>query len=209
MSRTTERRELIPGSTGWRARDLEDPHIEAQWDAGHFQILEGVLAIIPPAYWDTCELLQRLVFQVQLHLREKGLPTGFGYEVDVIVGEMRVPKADAVYMSEADKANQLRAAESKRKPKGIKYGRIRVPPTLVIENISRGHEDEDRVLKRRFYAEAGIPNYWILDAYQRSLECLALRRGAYALDQIGRGKGKVTPKCFPGLSIDLGAVWKE
>src|SRR5215217_5808935 len=122
MSRARDRRKLIPGSTGWSARDLEDPRIEAEWEAGHFQIIEGVLAIMPPAYWDTSESLQRLVFEIQVYLKEKGLPTGFGFEVDVVVGEMRVPKADAVYMSEADKANQLRAAKSKRKPKGIKYG---------------------------------------------------------------------------------------
>jgi Uma2 family endonuclease len=209
MSRTTERRELIPGSTGWRARDLDDPRIEAEWEAGHFQIIEGVLAIMPPAYWQTSESLQRLVFQVQVYLRERGLPTGFGFEVDLVIGEMRVPKADAVYMSEADKAAQLKATKSRRKPKGIKYTRVRVPPTLVIENISRGHEADDRVLKRRFYAEAGIPNYWILDVFGRSLECLTLRGGEYVLDQIGRGKARVAPRCFPALAIDLAKVWDD
>src|SRR3982751_2182620 len=107
MGRTVERRELIPGSTGWSIRDLDDPKIEAEWDAGHFQIIEGVLAIMPPAYWETSESLQRLVFQVQSYLKERGLATGFGFEVDVVVGEIRVPKADAVYMSSTDKAKQL------------------------------------------------------------------------------------------------------
>jgi Uma2 family endonuclease len=84
-----------------------------------------------------------------------------------------------------------------------------VAPTLVIENVSKGHESEDRIVKRRFYAEAGIPNYWILDVYEKTLECLALAKGAYTLDQIGRGKGKVAPKCFPGLTIELSKVWED
>lgn len=209
MGRTIERRELIPGSTGWSVRDLDDPKIEAAWEAGHFQIIEGVLALMPPAYWETSECLQRLVFQVQTYLQGQNLPTGFGFEVDVIVGDIRVPKADAVYMSRADKAKQLRA-KSPRTPKQIKYGRLRVPPTLVIENISKGHEAEDRVVKRRYYAEASIPNYWILDVYDRSLECLTLKKkGEYVIDQIGRGKAKISPACFRGLTIDLAKVWDD
>jgi Uma2 family endonuclease len=209
MSRLTEHRQLIPGSTGWTVQDLDDPKVEAAWEAGHFQIIEGVLAIMPPAYWETSEALQRLVYQIQRYLEGRLLPTGFGYEVDVIVGETRVPKADAVYMSQEDKSRQSRANRSRRKSKAIKFSRLRVPPTLVIENISRGHESEDRIVKRRFYAEAGIPNYWILDVYQKTLECLTLAKDAYALDQIGRGKGKVAPKCFPGLTIELSKVWDD
>jgi hypothetical protein len=123
--------------------------------------------------------------------------------VDVVVGDIRVPKVDAVYMSRTDKAKQVRA-KNPRTPKHLKYGRICVPPTLVIENISKGHESEDRVVKRQYYAEASTPNYWILDVYDRSLECLKLKRkGEYVLDQIGRGKAKVSPACFRGLTIDL------
>ena len=110
MARSTaEPRELIPGSTGWSVRDLDDPKIRAAWEAGHFQIIEGVLAITPPAYWDNSVALQRLVFGVQQYLAGKGLPTDFGYEVDVVVGDIRVPKVDAVYMSRIDKAKQVRA----------------------------------------------------------------------------------------------------
>jgi Uma2 family endonuclease len=199
---------LIPGSTGWCAHDLENPKIAADWDASHFQILEGVLALTPPGYWDTAVALQRLVCQIEFYLHDHELPLGFAMGVDVIVGEFRVPKADAVYMSLADKAKQLRA-KNPRTPKRLKYGRLKVPPTLVIENISKGHESEDRVLKRPFYEEASIPNYWILDVYERSLECLILKRGKYVLDQIGRGKSIVTPKCFPELRIDLAKVWGE
>ena len=208
MARLTERRKLIPGTTGWTVHDLDDPRLEAEWEASHFEIIEGVLATMPPAYWETSEAPQRLVRQVQDHLESCRLPAGFGFEVDVVVGQTRVPKADAVYMSDDDLRRQLAATRRKKKPKGIKYGRLCVPPTLVIENVSKGHESDDRVVKRRFYAEAGIPNYWILDVYERSLECLALDRPQqYTLDQIGRGKGKVSPRCFPGLTIDLARIW--
>lgn len=207
MSRLTEHRELVPGSTGWSVRHLDDPRIEAEWEAGNFQIIEGVLALMPPAYFETNEALLRLIFQLQLHLKERGKPSGFACEVDVIAGEYRVPKADAVYMTPSDKAKQ-RGVRGRKPPKPLKFGRLSVPPTLIIENISKGHESEDRVVKRRFYAEASIPNYWILDVYAKSLECFVLNRNGYALDQMGRGKAILTPKCFPGLHINLAEVWE-
>lgn len=208
MSRLTEYRQLIPGSTGWSASDLDDPRIAAEWEAGHFQILDGVLAIMPAAYFETNEALLRLIFQLQVYLKERGKPSGFACEVDVVVGEIRVPKADAVYMTPADKAKQIRAKNAQA-PKPLKFGRLTVPPTLIIENISKGHESEDRIVKRRYYAEASIPNYWMLDVFEKSLECLVLKRGKYDLDQIGRGKATLTPKCFPGLKIDLAKVWDD
>jgi Uma2 family endonuclease len=207
MSRTASPpRELIPGSTGWSARDLDDPRVGRAWEAGHFQIIEGVLAIMPPAYWDNSAALDALLDILKPYLHERGLPTRFGCEVDVVVGDLRVPKADAVYMSAEDLAKQRRA-KSPRTPKRLTYGRLRVPPTLVIENVSKGHENEDRVVKHAFYEQAGIPNYWILDVYQRTLECFALKRGKYVLDRVGRGKGSVSPRCFKGLTIELSKVW--
>ena len=131
----------------------------------------------------------------------------FLFELDLVLGETRVPKGDAVYMSGSDRLRHERTSASIKKRNRSKFTRVRVPPTLVIENISRGHEAADRVVKRKLYAEAGIPNYWILDAYQKSLECLALQGGQYVLDQIGRGKGRVTPSCFPRLVIELSKVW--
>ena len=211
MSRSTARvsKKLVPGTTGWTVHDLDDPKVDADWEAGHFEIIEGALVTMPPAYFDTSSALSRLTRVVEDHLRSRGEKELFVFEVDLVLGETRVPKGDAVYMSRADKMRQLRASAKTKKPKGFKYGRICVPPTLVIENISRGHESADRVVKRKLYAEAGIPNYWILDAYEKSLECLALQGGQYALDQIGRGKGRVTPSCFPELVIELAKVWED
>ena len=211
MSRSTARasKKLIPGTTGWTVHDLDDPKIEADWEAGHYEIIEGALVTMPPAYYETTDILTRLVRIVEEHLRAKDKDARLLFELDLELGVTRVPKGDAVYMSPADRLRQKRASANAKKRRRSKFNRVRVPPTLVIENLSRGHEAADRVVKRTLYAQAGIPNYWILDAYQMSLECLALQGGQYALDQIGRGKARVTPSCFPGLTIELAKVWSD
>ena len=47
------------------------------------------------------------------------------------------------------------------------------------------HEAHDRVTKRRWYAEFGVANYWLLDVFGRSLECLVLDGGEYRADAAG------------------------
>ena len=209
MSRSTIKpsKKLVPGTTGWTIHDLDNPKTNADWEAGHFEIIEGALVTMPPAYFETSGVLARLVWIVREHLLAKEDNPYLAFEVDLVLGETRVPKADAVYMSPADLVRQKRASAKEKGRPRRKFSRICVPPTLVIENVSKGHESADRTVKRKLYAEAGIPNYWILDPYQSSLECLALQAGGYALDQIGRAKGRVTPSCFPGLVVELAKVW--
>jgi Uma2 family endonuclease len=88
-----------------------------------------------------------------------------------------------------------------------KLGRIRVAPKLVIESVSLGHERHDRLTKRRIYAGFGIPNYWIVDAVRRSLECLVLDGETYRTDASGKGEDHVQLPAFPGLTIALKDVW--
>ena len=82
-----------------------------------------------------------------------------------------------------------------------------MPPTLVIESLSPGHEDHDLETKRRWYAEFGVPDYWILDAFAEELVCLRLKGRNYVEDVRGRGKQVVRSSLFEGLKIDLGEVW--
>jgi Uma2 family endonuclease len=201
----TELRPFIPGTTGWTARDLDDPEIERQWFAGRYEIVEGVLTSMPPAYFDGGENLQRIIFCVMQHIGRKA--GGFAAEVDVVVDEDRVVRADAVFLTVAQKKRQKAAALAEgRNPKRT---RILIPPTLIIESISPGHERHDEKTKRRWYAEFGVPNYWLLDPFKKTLKCLVLREGIYIDDAKGQGKEDVKPSMFPGLVLNLGDIFEE
>lgn len=202
----TSRRTFEPGTTGWTAADLNDPRIEAEWFQGHYEIVEGVLTKMPPAYFSGASTLTELVFILKADLRSRGLPDRFGTEVDVVIDETRVVVADAAWLSTDDQLRQSRAAKlsGAKDPKNV---RILVPPTLIIESVSPGHELHDRRTKSRWYAEFGIPNYWILDPFSRSLQCLALRNSAYELDAEGHDDQTIRPSLFPELVISLAALW--
>jgi Uma2 family endonuclease len=202
----TSSRPFQTGTGGWSAADLDDPDIARQWDEGRFEIVEGVLSSMPAAYLDSSRALKRLVRVVERHLDDAGIGGEVDLEVDFVAAGNRVPRVDAVYMTPEDDRRQQQA-NANRGRRELKYGRLLVPPTLIIECLSIGHEAHDRLTKRAWYAQAKAPNFWLLDPFARALDCLVLDGADYRLDQAGRGNDEVRPALFPGLIIQLAKVW--
>lgn len=198
-----------PGTTGWTEADLDDPAIERQWFAGRYEIVEGVLTITPPAYFSGGESSFRLAYLIESYLRAAGVAGGgFSPEADIVMDVDRVVRADFAYLTAAEKLAQREAVRAAGRV-DPRRARLLVPPTLVIESVSPGHEAHDRQTKRRWYAEFGVPNYWLLDAFERTLECLVLDGRSYRADAAGRGNEVLRPVAFPDLCIPLQPLWED
>ncbi len=75
-------------------------------------------------------------------------------------------------------------------------------PDLVVEALSTDRR-RDLELKRAWYAEAGIPEYWILDPYNDTLTVLELSGGEYTERAVlGRGD-TLTTLTIPGFELPL------
>jgi len=199
-------RPFEPGTTGWTAADLEDPEIEALWARGSYEIVEGVLATMPPAYFLGGRATQKLIRIVEDYLEDSGIDADFASEIEIAISPARVLRADAALLTIEDQLGQAAAAK-KAGSNDPDRTRLLVPPTLIIESVSPGHESHDRRTKKTWYAEFGVPNYWILDAFARTLECYRLADKTYYLDAQGRDQESVSPPAFPGLSIPLPRLW--
>jgi len=195
-SADTSAKPFTPGTTGWTAADLDDPEIERQWFAGRYEIVEGVLTTMPPAYFVGGNSLYRLMYRISRHLEDQGLPWEFANEVDLIVDETRVGVADAALLTPEDLQRQEAAARRARRVDSRRT-RILIPPTLLIESISPGHELHDRRTKRRWYAEFGVPNYWIMDAFERSLGALCSKMASIGWTNPRRPTMWSSRRCFP------------
>jgi Uma2 family endonuclease len=198
---------LEPGTSGWTASDLDDPRIAEQWDRGRFEIINGVLKKMPPANFDHGAVAFELLALLRDHLRGRGLASRFSFEVDLVVDEDDVLRVDGMLIMEQEVAAQKTVLVQQSRDPGM-LGRIRVAPRLVIESVSPGHERHDRLTKRAIYARFGIPNYWIVDAMRRSLECLVLHGNDYREDTSGRDSDVVRPTAFDGLEIPLDQLWR-
>jgi hypothetical protein len=205
---TTSSKPFKVGTTGWTVRDLLDPAIEFQYMEGRHEIVEGVLTQMPAAYFSGQSRLQRLISTIEAGLDASGVQGEFATEVDVALNDDRVVRVDAIFLTPQDLKEQAEEV-ARRGDFDEEATPIFVTPTLIIESLSRGHERHDRVTKRRWYAEEKVPNYWLFNTFERSLECLALGRRGYRVDQAGRGNDEVRPAMFPGLVIRLAKIWRS
>ncbi len=78
---------------------------------------------------------------------------------------------------------------------------------LVVEVVSPDDPARDLAVKRADYAEAGIPEYWIVDPRDETITVLALDGGAYvARGMFGRGE-TARSAVFDGFAADASAVF--
>ena len=186
---------------------MYNAEIERQFTAGRFEIVDGVLTEMAPPIFDGSFALSHLSRTIEAYLAKTDPRAALVPEVDLILGKRRFGIVDALYLNPEDMRRQRIAHAASGRQKHLQMGRILVPPTLVIESISQGHESHDRETKRGWYEEFRIPNYWILDGLKRSLECLRLEAGRYQVDCFARGSASLRPKAFPGLVIPLKKIW--
>jgi len=83
-------------------------------------------------------------------------------------------------------------------------------PRLVVEVLSPKTEARDRGVKFQDYAYHGIPEYWIVDPRERTLEQYLLPQGdtTYQLHKKS-DNGCVEVRALPGLSLPIPAFFDE
>jgi len=76
----------------------------------------------------------------------------------------------------------------------------------VVEIISPDDPDRDTKIKRSEYAEAGIPEYWIVDPENESITLLRLEAGLYVEHGIFHRDEMATSALLNGFAVPVDAV---
>jgi Uma2 family endonuclease len=84
---------------------------------------------------------------------------------------------------------------------------------LVMEVVSDDNRDHDLKKKRREYALAGIPEYWIVDPQDSTITILTLNPRKEKKSYIVHGRfaagDRATSKTLPGFEVDVTAVFSQ
>ena len=78
---------------------------------------------------------------------------------------------------------------------------------LVAEVVSPDRPERDLVDKRADYAEAGIPEYWIVDPRHDTVTVLTLAAGAYVEHGVYSRGDTATSPLLAGLAIDVASTF--
>lgn len=80
---------------------------------------------------------------------------------------------------------------------------------LVIEVISPDDPNRDLVIKREEYAQAGIPEYWIVNPMDRTVTVLTLEGGDYLAHGSFASGEEADSVLLPGFMVDVDQVFLE
>jgi Uma2 family endonuclease len=208
MTQALIHRAFVPGTTGWTVDDIREPQNLRRWSEGRHELVEGVLTTMPPQGLHTVRPLDRLRRLIERHLDASEQSAECLTEVDVQLSPSRIVRPDMILMT-ADQLSRQRELEEEQHLGVEDYCPIFVWPTLIVESVSPGHQQHDRVTKRTWYAEAGIAQYWLLTAHERSLVCLEPQNGRYLESVAGRDDQTILGPACGGITIPLATLWAK
>ena len=78
---------------------------------------------------------------------------------------------------------------------------------LVVEIVSPDDPSRDLVVKRADYAEAAIPEYWIVDPRVETVTVLELAAGAYVEHGVFARGAMATSPLLDGVAVDVTALF--
>jgi Uma2 family endonuclease len=193
---TTSQRELheallaaLPAQGHWSAE-------EYLWLTDHttrpLEFTDGAIEVLPMPTDQHQVILSLLVQLFSAHLQPRGGVVLFApLRLQLRPGKFREP--DILVLRDA------------RDPR--RRNRYWLGADLVVEIASADNPERDLVEKRREYAEAGIPEYWIVNPLDETIGVLVLRDGAYIEHgPFARGM-RVTSALFPDISVEVDAVF--
>jgi Uma2 family endonuclease len=83
--------------------------------------------------------------------------------------------------------------------------RIRGIPDLCIEILSESNPDADRVLKLELYQRTGVPEYWIVDPSEESIDVYVLQGTSYSHTKWKENELK--PSFIADCVVNIDRIW--
>ena len=134
---------------------------------------------------------RHIQFQLYQQIELAGLGQVFNAPIDLQLSDTDVVQPDIlVVLSDNDIVTDTR---------------IRGVPDLVIEILSPSNRSYDQQLKKQLYQQHGIPEYWIVDGAEKTVEQNILgEAGSY----VASSQSKAIHVSRVRASVDLTRVWK-
>jgi Uma2 family endonuclease len=185
-----------PGFTSYAGLRLTADEYFALPDNGErTELVHGVVVASPSPMPRHNHVAGEIFFQLRTFLDKN--PIGMALmETDAHIGR-GVTGGDLVYRAE------VIFVERKNLPKNPNTP-IRKPPNLMVEVVSDTSRRYDMTTKYRDYEQAGVHEYWVIDAERRSMRFFRLRRGKYV--ETRPTARRFQSKAVPGFSLNMTKV---
>jgi Uma2 family endonuclease len=187
---TWEIAQLFPAQGHWS----EEEYLAL--DTNHLiEFSHGQLEVLPMPTFSHQRLVALLYRLILGFVEERGLGVVMFAPLRIQLWSGKYREPDIVFMA-AEHADML----------GEQFWR---GADLVMEVVSPDDPRRDTVTKRREYAQAGIPEYWIVDPAGASITVLTLSGQEYALHGEFVAAETATSLLLEGFTVDVDSVHSE
>lgn len=180
--------EVVPRLTYEQFRQLPD-------DGKRYELIRGEVHEIPSPSTRHQFVLQNLSISLGSHVLENRLGEVACAPLDVRLTPDSALQPDLIFVS------NVRAEI-------IQQNFIAGAPDLVAEILSPSTAAYDRATKLPMYAEAGVPEAWVVDPEAKSVEVLKLQGNKYLVDSTLAGSQSLVSSQFPGWKISLSELFR-
>ncbi len=140
-----------------------------------YEIIDDDLYVTPSPGLGHQRLVKRLVVTLHGFVESHDLGEVFVSPFDVLFGEGDYVEPDVLFVRK-DHADAVT-------DRGVEG-----PPDLVVEVLSPSTEARDRGIKLERYRHYGVPEYWIVDPHDRTVEVWRLGENVSETQVIGEGR---------------------
>jgi Uma2 family endonuclease len=165
-------------------------------DGLRYELLEGVLCMVPSPSRIHQEIVGQLHLQIAQHLKYRNLGKVFIAPFDVKLSDTNVVQPDLIYLR-----SENLGILTEQNICGV--------PDLVVEVLSPSTAVRDRLHKMSSYAKFGIKEYWVVWPREQIIEVLSLENGIFQTQKVLTTADVLTTEIIPGLEIKLCELWEE
>lgn len=153
------------------------------------ELWNGEIIMSPAPHPDHQRIVRNYFRKLDCFVEEHKLGEVLFSPTDVVLTQKRVVQPDVFFISKA------RLGMIKAYIDGV--------PDLVMEVISPGSWQRDRIEKKALYEQFSLPEYWIIDPDSETIEVFVLAKGVFQLHSRSVGEQVAKSKLLAGFSLSF------
>jgi Uma2 family endonuclease len=175
--------EVIPKLTYEEFRKFPD-------DGKHYELIHGEVHLSPSRSTKHQLIVGNISVSLGTHVRSARLGVLFFAPLDVCLNPDTALQPDLIFIS-AERVGI------------VQEDFVAGAPDLAVEVLSQSTAAYDRATKLPLYAEAGVPEIWLIDPQVKTVEVLRLQGRKYVVDSTLAGDQTLMSATFPGWKLPL------
>jgi len=135
-------------------------------DSKRYELIEGELYMVPSPSFYHQSVLGNLWDYLRTNTKKKRLGIVLSTPIHVVLTENDVVQPDILFIS-----NENSGIVTEQNVKGA--------PDLIVEILSSGTLERDKIVKKYLYEKHGVKEYWIVEPVGKFIEVLTLEKGGF------------------------------